>query len=754
MAVLFINTQLLFGILLSCVCCEDFGCKLTPFRNDMTQNGLLWNCSHQNLDYIPAIPTSRNVTAVDISYNNLRRIRKETFTNLTSDVEILRMNNNRIRTIEANAFVGFELKELDISSCELDHASVSSGAFNNLTHLSVLHINNNSFKSYPGDEISKLRSLVNLTIDIFPGFIFGEKFLSLKQLGYIKFVPQGLITLTNSSFQGLRNSPIFYLDLDLFNHVADFCEDLSEELFCSFPYLKGLSVSFGMSCNIKRILRTLKCLQGKDLEYFHSSDNHDVYIEKAVIINDSDVEYLRNICIKELILRNNDIEGINFKLPLGKFQSCLQVLDLSSNNIQFSLNYRLWGTLILFTPNIKVIKICCQNADVSKSRNWGYSTYNDRVYKRRVMRNRRRDPYHILLPQTLEYLDISNAADIRTQETNIVVRAINLKFLNISWTEFDIRYRTRWTSVSLDFPSLIEMDVSYCTLNAKFLSLQKLTSLKVLIARKSDFIAVSSSGYSHSLRENILHFLKNLNQIDISDNDISHLPRNYFVFQRNLSITILMDKNYIKSEVLAALQVLTNINRLYMRHFTNEWEIYYFNFEPLLSLHVSQIYLESDEYGCDCYEKDSLNTLWRMRDTIADLNKMTCRFAFSGKPKTLQELFRDESWRRFRLNCIVNDFLLGFSIILLSTTVILLIPAMIIFRCNIISRCKAINFRDKLRKIRFRFQVLWDERMRRRGYRYYPVHTGETPGTVSTDNELSSNTISQESVGLENKESE
>ncbi|XP_061187960.1 uncharacterized protein LOC133195988 [Saccostrea echinata] len=578
MAALFINTQLLVGILFSCVWSKDIGCKLTPFRNDVIQNGFLWNCSHQNLDYIPAIPTSRNITAVDMSHNNLRRIRKDTFTNLTPEVEILWMNNNRIKTIEANAFVGLELKELDISSCELEHASISSGAFNNLTHLRILYINNNSFKSYPDDEISKLESLGNLTIDIFPGFIFGEKFLSLKQLGHIKFVPQGLITLTNSSFQGLRNSPIFYLDLDLFNHVADFCEDLSEELFCSFPYLKGLLVSFGMSCNIKRILRTLKCLQGKDLEYFHSSNNHDVYFETSVIITDSDVEYLRNICIKELILRNNDIEGINFKLPLGKFQSCLQVLDLSSNNIQFSSNYRLWMTLILFTPNIKVIKICCQNADVSNSRNRGYSTYNDRVYKRRVMRNRRRDPYHILLPQTLEYLDISNAADIRTQETNIVVRAINLKFLNISRTEFDIQYRARSTFVSLDFPSLIEMDASYCTLNANFLSLQKLTSLKTLTARKSDVIVVSSS-----VRENILHSLQNLNQIDISDNYISNIPRNCFVFQRNLSITILMDNNDISSDVLAAFQVLSNISRLYMRQFNNDWDIDDFNLEPFHS---------------------------------------------------------------------------------------------------------------------------------------------------------------------------
>lgn len=647
-------------------------------------------------------------------------IQGKTFTNLTFRVKFMFLNNNDIKTVQANAFRTIPaLLELDISSCSLETGSLQYGCFSNLGVLRSLQIYNNSFHSYPDGEIAKLESLLNLTIDIFPGFHFSEKFLKLKILRSVKFIPHGLFSLTNDSFQGLRNSPIHYLDLNLYNNIENFCKGLPEDLFCSFPHLQGLSVSFGVSCGIKRVLRTLRCLQHTHLDYFISSDNHDLNSYNAILLNETDVEYLRNMCIRKLILRNNDISGIEFKLPLEKLQICLEVVDLSSNNILFSSSHRLWLTLMLFTPNIRVIKICCQNTQSSRDVSWRHSLsagYN----RHHETRRKQKDAFKIILPKTLEHLDISSADRISTTETDIFIQATQLKFLNVSGTEFPIPY-----SITLDFPLLTDLDVSYTETYADNLSLQKLVSLESLKAIKSGVITVTD----HHVREGILHGLHNLNYIDVSDNHIVYLPPLFFASQKNSNITIIIDRNEFGSSVPKALSILNSIDILSIRDCFESYSFGDVILESLLNLHASTLYLGTYRVGCYCYRKDTFLMVRKIRKKIADLDKITCD-DFNGGPKNLQELFSTKQWRTFRLQCGVDDFWLTFSVVLLISTIIVILVAFIVYR--IVSHNMMKNCGGKIRAVGS------NEWTRHRGNKYAPLHTEENdiPEQDNTDTEV------------------
>jgi hypothetical protein len=649
-------------------------------------------------------------------------IEEETFTNLTLKVKFLFFRNNKIKTIKANAFRMMPaLLELDISSCLLVTSSLQPGSFSNLSALRSLHIENNSFLSYPDDEISRLESLMNLTIDIFPGFHFGDKFWKLRVLGRVTFIPHGLLSLSNASFQGLRQSPIRYLDVNFYNHIDNFCEGLPQDLLCSFPHLQGLSISFGMSCGIKRVLQTLKCLEGKHLDYFISSDNHDLNSNDPVILNETDVEYLRNMCIRKLILRNNDIAGIDFKLPLQTFQSCLEEVDLSSNNILFSSSHHLWLTLLLFTPNIQVIKICCQNTQSSRDFSW-----NSRRYE---TKRKGKDDFKIILPETLRYLDISNAGEISTTEMDVFIQAAQLKFLNASGTEFSVSH-----SLTLDFPLLTVMDVSYAETNTEVLSLQKLVSLKSLMAVKSGFIVAPRNRYgNHRVREGTLHGLHNLRYVDLSDNGVTKLPSFFFASQKNSNITIIMDRNKFGSNFPIALYTLNSIDTLSMRECFERYYIPEEIFESFLHLHVSTLYLEAEIIGCYCYRKDALEMLWKIREKIADLDKMTCD-DFYEEPKNLQELFSTQQWRKFRLQCGVNDFWLTFSIALLVSAIVIILIAAIVYR--VVSRGMMKNCDEKIRTLGLKIRNIYRECTRRKGYKYTRVQTEEIDVTEQTNNDV------------------
>lgn len=107
--------------------------------------------------------------------------------------------------------------------------------------------------------LDKLGSLQLLKIDVFINFSFTNLFEKLISLSKLEFNCIGSFSLTNSSFYGLRLSPIYSIDMSFHGHVN---RDVTEDLFCSFPYITDdVILNFGGKCNLTIVLRSLKCLQ-------------------------------------------------------------------------------------------------------------------------------------------------------------------------------------------------------------------------------------------------------------------------------------------------------------------------------------------------------------------------------------------------------------------------------------------------------------------------------------------------------------
>jgi hypothetical protein len=139
--------------------------------------------------------------------------------------------------------------------------------------------------------------------------------------------------LINTTFLGLKESPIHYLDM-FFKHYA-YC-DVSEDLFCSFPLIKGIFLLIGGRCGFIPVLRSLKCLQNKTLDYLSIPAKLQSVFGENVVLNAWNSEYFFNICAKSVDISGNRISDIlsdPWKKPFGQ---CVEMLDISHNLMQES----------------------------------------------------------------------------------------------------------------------------------------------------------------------------------------------------------------------------------------------------------------------------------------------------------------------------------------------------------------------------------------------------------------------------------
>nr|XP_034315377.1 toll-like receptor 2 type-1 [Crassostrea gigas] len=175
------------------------------------------------------------------------------------------------------------LCSLDISNVHLKADDIDAEAFSNLDELQFLQIHQNDFHEaknprYPDIQLSKLRSLKYLKIDIFNGFQFQKPFENLINLTKLEFNTLGEFKITNTSFDGLKLSPLRSLDMKFRYHVD--C-DVSEDLFCSFPFLDtNITINFGGKCSVYNLSIHLKgnpiscaCLNIQSLKWMK---NHQI----------------------------------------------------------------------------------------------------------------------------------------------------------------------------------------------------------------------------------------------------------------------------------------------------------------------------------------------------------------------------------------------------------------------------------------------------------------------------------------------
>lgn len=626
-------------------------CHISPHVDECGNVGLLWNCSGLNLYRLPILLPpelkNQNVT-LDLSFNQFISVTEDTFEHIAthSNITSVILHHNNITEIGNTTFQKMSnLCCLDLSNSHLEKSTIDPGAFLNTSSLKFLRIDQNEFQhdGYPYLSFSKLTSLTFLTIDIFSGFSFTKAFENLENLSELEFNSIGIFRLSNTSFLGLKNSPIRSITMDFRYHV---CCDVTEDLFCSFPVIsREIVLNFGGYCDVIVALRSLKCLQNRKVESISLSSNKKRFESGILILNNWTMEYLANICVKNLSLGYNSIVFLNATLYKTTLWKCLEKFDFHGNNMHVIDVSTLMSLLTL--PKIRILNLCCNNPPTSKTK------YRDDPFQ---IQKHRFIYVNITLSKNLKLLDISDNYFHNTNGWNLrfVLIGEELEELYLQKTNFPLH-----TITKLIFPNLIKLNLSENSFRQvhsdMFQGVRNLHHLYVL--------DVGLNNTAHSISNSLFKNLKNLLTLDFSKNGLAFLPSLLLMDQKHSLTEIRLDHNRF-SAVPSVLTELKELKTLYVRF--NLISKFSRNDQRLFqSLSNLSIYIEGNPITCACTGLQSLKWMKAHQNIFYDLNKVLC---VESKIPIVRLLYEKE-WRKFELNCQTDDWLV-FSVCLLFFTIV------------------------------------------------------------------------------------
>lgn len=323
---------------------------------------------------------------------------------------------------------------------------LGTDAFLDISKLQILQIHKNNFQyqGYPDISLSKLHSLIFLKIDIFRKFSFSKAFQNLINLSQLKFNILGEFSLTNSSFYGLTHSPIQSINMNFKEHVN--C-DVTENLFCSFPYLSDeIIINFGGKCNVSIALRSLKCLQNREIKNIFMYENNKIVATDIINLDYWSMEFLISICVRAFSLGNNEISIVKTNIYNTTLWNCLEYLDFSGDYMQFVDFTTVMSLLTL--PKIRNLNLCCNNRP---------SRQNEFKYERLHISKRGYISINITLPKHLEVLDFyeNYIHIVKRLVPQFEVTGEKLQELYIQNTNFPFG-----VARILNFKSLLKLDLS------------------------------------------------------------------------------------------------------------------------------------------------------------------------------------------------------------------------------------------------------------------------------------------------------
>ncbi|XP_052711619.1 toll-like receptor 2 [Crassostrea angulata] len=623
-------------------------CTISNYADECGNKGLLWNCSGLNISKLPTeLPPeleNSNVT-LDLSFNQISSLTEDTFQHIArySKVTAVILKYNSITEIANLAFQKLtSLCSLDLSYAHLERKEIDSEAFYNLEKLQILQIHGNNFQysGYPDISVSKIQSLKRLKIDIFHNFSFKKPFENLTKLSQLEFHVLNAFKLTNASFLGLRYSPIHNLTMN-FSSFVD-C-DVPADLFCSFPYLdNAIEIYFGGDCDVYVALKSLKCLQHRKIQKLDLQHNKKDIATDPIILNEKSTKYIVNICVRMLVLGSCGIEYVKVNLHGTTLWKCLDSLYINRNDINSVDFVTIFAFLSM--PKLTKFDICCNG---NKNRIVGNNS-------NRVLGN---DYFsvNITLPKNLEVIDFSNNYfhNAFRWRTNLSLIGEKLQKLDLQHTNFPLNFKRIFNLPSLSFLDLSKNSFKYIHPDI----FQNVRNLRILKA--------VDIGVGH-ISENLFKNLRHLVSLDFSQNSLRSLPRSLLRDQRESLLEIILDRNMftalpdvlIKHKKLQKLSIRNNL----ISQFSERDKRLYNSIKNLSFL------LEGNPISCSCVNIQSLRWMKDHQNSILDLSTVQC--AESKDP--IKQLFQDQVWVKFELNCQATDWLI-FSLGLLVFTVIALI---------------------------------------------------------------------------------
>uniref|UniRef100_A0A8C3RHQ8 Leucine rich repeats and immunoglobulin like domains 3 n=1 Tax=Cyanoderma ruficeps TaxID=181631 RepID=A0A8C3RHQ8_9PASS len=318
--------------------------------------------NNNELEIIPDLgAVSANITLLSLTSNKIANILSEHLKPFQS-LETLDLSNNNLSELKISSFPSLQLKYLYINSNRI--TSMEPGTFDNLsTTLQVLKLNRNKISAIP-QKMFKLSHLQHLELNRNKiRKIDGLTFQGLPALKSLKLQRNGVTRLMDGAFWGLTNMEVLQLDYNNLTEVTkgwlygllmlqqlhlsqnaisrispdawEFCQKLSE-LDLTFNQLArlddssfiGLSVLVGLYIGNNKVnyiadcaFKGLSSLQILDLK------NNEI----SWTIEDMNGAFSGLDKLRKLILQGNRIRSITKKAFSGL--DALEHLDLSNNAI-------------------------------------------------------------------------------------------------------------------------------------------------------------------------------------------------------------------------------------------------------------------------------------------------------------------------------------------------------------------------------------------------------------------------------------
>lgn len=166
-------------------CCPEFCSCQDKFTHQFA------DCTYKDLLAVP-VGLPSNVTAVSLSANKIKSLKRSDFVNITQ-VSSLWLAHNEVVTIERNTFAPLiQLRNLDVSSNNIVFFPWED--LRNLTALQLLKMNNNEMVNLPKDAFSTLVELRSLRIN-------NNKFTTIVQGTFSALTSMSHLQIYNNPFE-------------------------------------------------------------------------------------------------------------------------------------------------------------------------------------------------------------------------------------------------------------------------------------------------------------------------------------------------------------------------------------------------------------------------------------------------------------------------------------------------------------------------------------------------------------------------
>ncbi|XP_052065494.1 toll-like receptor 4 [Mytilus californianus] len=448
---------------------------------------LMAHCDNRGFISVPR-NLNRNIQVLDLSNNLITVIENNTLKNYTK-MDILILNSNNISEVHEYGFEGLlSLKILRMENNVINISQLPSRVFRPLDKLMVLEIGRNEQQSavngsfvYPDNAFSTLKSLQNLSMDLFDSPEFGDGFKSLQNLTVLKF-RRCYLRFGKLSNETFRNFPTKLRELYITRCHHFF--HIDKGMLQYFPELKILDLSRSY-IHLYQALNILYPYQNKNMSvinFHHISDksiNNDKF-PYSIIITKELMRYIRSICIEALDLSATGIVDDEFySLFSFQYPKCFKTFIISANRLPSTTLEHYMQTIVFITKatNLKTYDMSYLPGqflqplylDVYHPEKFIESQEKQHIFQKSL---------HIIvnLPPLLEFVRFTHMT-VMSASVSFTCKNASLKYFDVSYSVFE-----QYPNVSHECgKELRYLDVSglSSTMMFKSISLPELITLKM-----------------------------------------------------------------------------------------------------------------------------------------------------------------------------------------------------------------------------------------------------------------------------------